>query len=93
MSTIKHVRQTVFGMTQQAFASETGIPQSTLSRWESGGAPDLEGVKRMRSAAQRLSLDWDDLWFLGESPPHVLRPDIFPAPQTQEPSPANQGGA
>lgn len=82
MNTTRHIRVTVFGMTQSDFASATGIAQSTLSRWENGAEPDLEGVRKMRSTAHRLKLEWDDSWFLVDSP-------ILPLPSssvTQEAS-------
>lgn len=78
MKTTKRIRLTVFRMTQSEFASVTGIAQSTLSRWENGVEPDLDGVRRMRAAAHRLNLEWDDCWFLVDSP-------ILPLPSASVP--------
>ncbi len=64
MSAIRHIRQSVFKMTQTAFAEETDIAQSTLSRWELGAEPTLEGVRKIRAAALRRGLGWDEDWFL-----------------------------
>lgn len=66
MNAIRYIRKNVFGVTQQEFAEIAGVQQSSVSRWEAGGAPTLEEMTRIREAAnsRKLKLKWrDDLFF------------------------------
>lgn len=66
MNAIRYIRKNVFGVTQQEFAEIAGVQQSSVSRWESGGAPTLEEMARIRDAAgsRKLKRKWrDDLFF------------------------------
>lgn len=64
MRPITVIRRRVFEVSQAEFASIAGTTQSTVSRWEGGAlAPDQYEMVRIRTEAQRRSLDWDDSWF------------------------------
>lgn len=66
MNAIRYIRKNVFGVTQQEFAEIAGVQQSSVSRWETGGAPTLEEMTRIREAAnsRKLKRKWrDDLFF------------------------------
>lgn len=66
MSTIKHIRTEVFGVTQQEFAAIAGVTQSTVHRWENGGAPTLAEMTAIRDAAKRerkTRSKWNDALF------------------------------
>lgn len=68
MNPLRHIRKNLFGVTQQEFARIAGVRQSTVSRWETGdGAPTLEEMSRIRSAAKvrKLRAKWDDGLFFG----------------------------
>lgn len=61
---ITHIRTKVFGCpTQQPFAEIIGVAQPTVSRWENGVAMDLASMEKIREAAQRRGIAWDDRWF------------------------------
>jgi predicted transcriptional regulator len=73
MNALKHIRKSVFGITQQEFAVIAGVPQSQVSRWESGkAAPTLDEMNRIREEAakrkqeRRLKARWDDRLFFAE---------------------------
>src|SRR3990167_5479836 len=84
MRSIEAVRRHVFALSQQAFAAELGVNQSTVSRWEQGtlepAQSDLDGIRRLAQARGR---EWEDLWFF-EGPPAPAQPDAF----SDAPSPA-----
>lgn len=64
MNALKHIRKNLFQAKQQEFAQIAGVQQSTVSRWENGsGAPTLEEMQRIRSAALAAGLVWDDRLF------------------------------
>jgi DNA-binding transcriptional regulator YiaG len=64
MNAIRHIRCEVFKLTQQQFAAIVGVEQATVSRWEAGrNEPSLRHLKRIRAAARKRSLPWDDDWF------------------------------
>jgi transcriptional regulator with XRE-family HTH domain len=63
MNAIKTIRKSVFGATQQEFASIAGVQQSTVSRWESGVALTLDEMRRIRQAAFDRGVEWKDEWF------------------------------
>jgi transcriptional regulator with XRE-family HTH domain len=70
MQPITHIRKSVFGLTQAAFAEVAGTTQATVSRWEAGEfEPDRDDLARIRSAALERDLPWDDRWFF-EAPPN-----------------------
>ena len=66
MSEIRRIRIEVFKLTQSEFASVAGVKQSTVSRWERGGAPTLDELRSIRSAALSRGIDWRDEWFFGQ---------------------------
>ena len=63
MSTMKHIRTKIFGVTQAEFASLAGVAQATVSRWENGIAPSLDEMKAIRKAAEEGEVPWDDRYF------------------------------
>lgn len=68
MNAIRYIRKEVFGVTQIEFAAIAGVQQSSVSRWESGVAPTLEDMQRIRAAAaepgRKLKRKWrDELFF------------------------------
>jgi transcriptional regulator with XRE-family HTH domain len=60
MSTIKHIRLTIFQMDQKEFAKAVGVNQSTVSKWERGATLTLKNVVGLRRAAIDLGLPWSD---------------------------------
>ncbi len=71
MNTIKHIRKTVFDMTQAEFAVIAGVKQSSVSRWERGVQPSLEEMRAIRKAAIDMNLPWDDAMFFEPAPENV----------------------
>lgn len=74
MSPLKHIRLNVFGVKQQEFAIIAGVPQSQVSRWETGkAAPTLDEMNRIRAEAdkrkqaRKLKARWDDRLFFQEA--------------------------
>lgn len=63
MSTIRHIRKTVFNVSQSEFAAIAGVTQATVSRWENGVSPSLDEMKAIRDAALSRDLAWDDSIF------------------------------
>lgn len=64
MTPIEHIRTRLFGMSQNAFANVAGTTQPTVSRWEKGELdPGLFEMGRIRSAAKKRGLPWDDRLF------------------------------
>lgn len=57
MTPIRHIRVSILGLTQQAFARAVGVVQPTVSRWETGDtSPSLDDVNRMRGAFPEVPL-------------------------------------
>jgi transcriptional regulator with XRE-family HTH domain len=63
MSTLKHIRANIFGVTQREFAMSVGVAQASVSRWENGAAPSLTELTAIRDAALRRGIQWDDRYF------------------------------
>jgi len=63
MSPIKHIRKTVFRLSQAEFAAVAGVTQATISRWEKGGSPTLDEMQRIRAAAAARRIKWSDKLF------------------------------
>lgn len=63
MNTMRHIRTSVFRVTQAEFGRLAGVGQATVSRWEGGVAPSLEEMQAIRKAAFERGIDWDDRWF------------------------------
>lgn len=63
MNPMKHIRKNLFNLSQTDFAALAGVGQATVSRWESGGSPTLDEMKRIRAAAEERGLEWDDRFF------------------------------
>jgi len=73
MTPIEHIRRFVFEVTQAQFAAIAGTTQASVSRWENGEqAPDQKEMARIRTAARRRRLPWEDRWFF-EVPPSAPR--------------------
>ncbi|PZM07601.1 helix-turn-helix domain-containing protein [Rhizobium tubonense] len=64
MRSISFIRTRVFNQTQASFAKLAGVTQGTVSKWEAGTlAPSQAEMVRVRTAAIRLAIPWDDEWF------------------------------
>ena len=64
MKPIEHIRRFVFDVSQSAFAEIAGTTQPSVSRWEQGlQEPDLSEMERIRQAALKRRLSWDDRLF------------------------------
>lgn len=64
MKPISNIRTNVFHQTQSAFGRLAGVSQSTVSKWEAGTlAPSQDEMIRIRTAAIKLGVPWDDMWF------------------------------
>jgi transcriptional regulator with XRE-family HTH domain len=63
MNALRHIRKSVFQVTQTEFAALAGVAQSSVSRWENGMVPSLEEMQAIRKAAVARGLAWDDSWF------------------------------
>jgi transcriptional regulator with XRE-family HTH domain len=68
MNAMRHIRVSVFGLTQAEFAKLADVGQATVSRWENGVSPSLEEMQAIRSAAFARGINWDDRLFF-EPPP------------------------
>jgi len=67
MNTLRHIRRTVFKVTQVEMAGIAGVRQATISRWEQDDCtPSLSALKRIRKEARRRGLKWNDSWFFEE---------------------------
>lgn len=68
MNALRLIRTNVFRVTQVEMAEIAGTTQATVSRWESGALkPSLLQLKRIRAAAHRRILKWNDAWFFEEA--------------------------
>jgi transcriptional regulator with XRE-family HTH domain len=67
MSTLRFIRQKVFGLTQSEFAEVAGVTQASVSRWENGVSPSHREMQAIRESASARGLNWNDKWFF-ESP-------------------------
>lgn len=63
MSAIRHIRREIFKVTQSEFAALAGVTQASVSRWEAGGAPTLDEMQAIRTAAADRGIEWNDAWF------------------------------
>lgn len=63
MSNVRHIRQSIFGLTQREFAEVAGVTQASVSRWENGTAPSHPEMQAIRDAAIGRGIPWDDRWF------------------------------
>jgi transcriptional regulator with XRE-family HTH domain len=61
----QYIRETVFGLkSQREFAQLLGYEQATISRFENGSRRlNVEAQLRIRAAAKKQRLQWDDSWF------------------------------
>lgn len=75
MRAITHIRTNVFKQTQREFGRLAGVSQGTVSRWERGDlAPSHYEMTRIRTAAIRLGMPWDDQWFFVAPPSETGNP-------------------
>lgn len=64
MNLMRRIRKNVFGITQAEMARIAGVAQAQVSRWEHGlREPRLAELRRIRAAAIKRGLAWDDRWF------------------------------
>lgn len=63
MTAIRHIRKTIFNVSQADFATIAGVAQATVSRWENGVSLSLDEMKAIREAAKERGIEWNDLWF------------------------------
>lgn len=68
MNAMRHIRKSLFGLTQAEFAEIAGVGQATVSRWENGVAPSLEEMQAIRRAAFARNMEWNDRVFFEEHP-------------------------
>lgn len=64
MSSLRHIRKSVLGLSQAELATIASVSQGTVSKWEAGELdPNLDEMARIRDEARRRGLEWDDSWF------------------------------
>lgn len=72
MNAIEHIRKRVFKLNQAPFAELAGVSQPTVSRWEDdsfpGSQPSRDEMNKIREAASKRGLPWDDSWFFQTFP-------------------------
>ncbi|WP_442872846.1 helix-turn-helix transcriptional regulator [Aurantimonas sp. C2-3-R2] len=73
MSPIKRIRLHVFKLKQKDFADLAGVQQSTVSRWEAGTSLSWPEMQRIREAASKAGIRWDDKWFFEPAPERIVR--------------------
>lgn len=68
MNAMREIRKNVFKLTQKQFADLAGVPQSRVSRWETGeSAPTLDELQVIRAAAKDRKIRLSDKVFFGEA--------------------------
>lgn len=71
MKPITNIRNNIFQQTQSAFGRLAGVSQGTVSKGEAGTlAPSQEEMIRIRTAAIKLGIEWNDIWFFIVPPMH-----------------------
>jgi transcriptional regulator with XRE-family HTH domain len=64
MSSLRHIRKNVLGLSQAEFAAIADVSQGTVSKWENDELnPNRDEMARIRDEARRRGLDWNDSWF------------------------------
>jgi transcriptional regulator with XRE-family HTH domain len=63
MNALLYIRKHIFRLNQTEFAAEVGVGQSSVSRWDNGAKPSIGEMQKIREAAARRGLRWDDRWF------------------------------
>jgi DNA-binding transcriptional regulator YiaG len=64
MSSLRHIRKSILGLSQAEFAAIAEVSQGTVSKWENGeGGPSRDEMARIRAEAHRRGLEWHDSWF------------------------------
>jgi transcriptional regulator with XRE-family HTH domain len=64
MSSLRHIRKTVLGLSQSEFAAIAGVSQGTVSKWEADELnPNRDEMVRIRDEAHRRGVEWSDSWF------------------------------
>jgi predicted transcriptional regulator len=73
MNTLRHIRKSIFGLSQAELAAVAEVSQGTVSKWERGDLdPSREEMARIRAEAMKRGLDWNDSWFF-ENPQGVVQ--------------------
>lgn len=71
MNALRHIRKSVFGLSQADLATIASVSQGTVSKWENGNlSPTQDEMARIRDEAAKRGLDWNDSWFF-ENPEDV----------------------
>jgi len=64
MSSLRHIRKSVLGLSQAEMAAIADVSQGTVSKWENGELnPNRDEMSRIRDEARRRGLAWQDSWF------------------------------
>jgi transcriptional regulator with XRE-family HTH domain len=64
MNALRHIRKSVFGLSQAEIAAIAEVSQGTVSKWENGEAnPSRDEMAKIRAAAHERGFAWDDSWF------------------------------
>jgi predicted transcriptional regulator len=74
---IRYIRTVVLRLSQRALADIVLTSQPSVARWEAGQqVPDLRHMQRIRAAARKACVPWNDTWFF-EAPRAVkLKPTV-----------------
>lgn len=75
MNSIRHIRKKLFKVTQAEFAALIDVTQATVSRWENGTDPSLGEMAKIRKAASKKKVPWDDAVFF-KVPREQVRGDV-----------------
>lgn len=72
MTSLRHIRKSIFAVTQAEFARIAGVTQATVSRWERGElTPNLGEMQKIRTEALARNLEWRDTLFFARPPEPV----------------------
>lgn len=64
MNSLRHIRKSIFGLSQTELATVAEVSQSTVSKWERGDLnPNRDEMARIRDEAHKRGLAWNDSWF------------------------------
>ena len=64
MNQIRHIRKTVFNLSQVEFGELVKVAQGTVSKWENGELePSRSDLELIRLTAKERGFPWEDSWF------------------------------